>query len=200
MWALIVLGVVGLGSLAYAGIVRLVKLQYAQPREIVPRVLYACGRMNHAIVENAVQRYAIKAIVDLRKEETQPRGLETEYDWARRAGIRYFNFGMKPRAGPEMVSNFLKIVTDPRFQPTLVHCHHGRSRTNLCVAMYRITQQGWTVEKAFEEIRAAGLFPSEHQDYMNFLQRHQHLDWKKLATVDPSVDDDRYALPIRGSR
>ena len=38
----------------------------------------------------------------------------------------------------------------------LVHCYHGADRTGLIVAMYRIIEQGWSIEDAKREMTAGG--------------------------------------------
>jgi protein tyrosine/serine phosphatase len=142
------------------------------------------------MIEEAVAKYGIKTLIDLRAIETAPDGTETESDWAKRKGLFYFNFVdlMKRNiwTGDQAAANFMAIVTSPTFQPVLLHCHHGRSRTAGFVALYRVTQQGWTVEQAFAEMRAWGDFPSEHEHWLNFLEMYKTFDWKKYATLDPS--------------
>ena len=183
----LVIGLVlsGVAVLAYCGIVRYVKMRYAEFSEVVPGVLYRCGRMNPEIVEDGVRKYGVKTIVDLRGDESAPDGAESESDWARRNGLSYFNLRVNTSSGDEMVADFLAIATAPECRPVLVHCHHGRSRTNLCVAMYRMTQQGWSVEKAFDEMLAFGLFPDERDSFLKFLRDHEKFEWKKYVTVDP---------------
>lgn len=36
-------------------------------------------------------------------------------------------------------------------KPTFVHCRHGRDRTGLAVALYRIKQEGWDSGEAYQE-------------------------------------------------
>jgi len=196
----IVLVLLGAGILAYVGIVRCVEMKYAAFHEVVPGVLYRCGRMKPEIVEGGVREYGIRTIVDLRAEETAPRGSETESDWAAKQGLRYFNFGAKIISMEELeerVANFLAVATTPECQPVLVNCHHGRTRTGVCVAMYRITQQGWSADKAFDEMISFGLFPSDREEYRKFLLGHANFDWKKYVTIDPGKPEDIVKLRIR---
>jgi len=189
--------VAGLGILGYHLTAWLLKLHYAECQEVVPGVLYRCGRMTPAFVEDAVRKHGIKTIVDLRGDESAPRGTETELDWARKKGLRYFNLRVGAPSPEQMIANFLVIATTPACQPVLVHCHHGRGRTGLCVGMYRITQQKWTVEQAFDEMVASGLFPSDRETYLKFLREHPSFDWKKFVTVDPNKPGNVEKLKIR---
>ncbi len=52
----------------------------------------------------------------------------------------------------EDVLRFLRIVTDPKRVPVLLHCQHGADRTGMMCAIYRIVVQGWTKEEAVREM------------------------------------------------
>lgn len=56
----------------------------------------------------------------------------------------------------DQVIKFLQIVTDNQRTPVLVHCQHGADRTGTMCAVYRIVVQGWTKEKALEEMIEGG--------------------------------------------
>jgi protein tyrosine phosphatase (PTP) superfamily phosphohydrolase (DUF442 family) len=56
----------------------------------------------------------------------------------------------------EQVITFLQIVTDSQKTPILVYCQHGADRTGAMSAVYRIVVQGWTKEKALQEMIEGG--------------------------------------------
>jgi len=56
----------------------------------------------------------------------------------------------------KQVIQFLQIVTDKKRTPVLVHCQHGADRTGIMCAIYRIAVQGWTKERALEEMIEGG--------------------------------------------
>lgn len=56
----------------------------------------------------------------------------------------------------KQVIKFLQIVTDNQRTPILVHCQHGADRTGIMCAVYRIAVQGWTKERALEEMIEGG--------------------------------------------
>ena len=56
----------------------------------------------------------------------------------------------------EDVVRFLKIVTDPKNTPALVHCQHGADRTGTMCVIYRVAVQGWTKEEAVREMTEGG--------------------------------------------
>ena len=51
---------------------------------------------------------------------------------------------------------FLRIVSDPKRTPVLVHCLHGADRAGTMSALYRIVIEGWTKEEAIEEMTEGG--------------------------------------------
>ncbi|CAI8757858.1 tyrosine-protein phosphatase [Pseudomonas zeae] len=46
--------------------------------------------------------------------------------------------------------------------PVLMHCKHGRNRTGLMAAMYRIVLQGWNKEAALMEMQQGGFGDPQH--------------------------------------
>lgn len=56
----------------------------------------------------------------------------------------------------EDVVKFLRIVATPDLRPVLVHCQHGSDRTGTMVAIYRIAVQGWSKERALDEMVNGG--------------------------------------------
>jgi protein tyrosine/serine phosphatase len=51
------------------------------------------------------------------------------------------------------VTQFLELVNDPGNQPVFVHCKGGRHRTGVMTAVYRMTADGWTADKAYQEMK-----------------------------------------------
>lgn len=52
------------------------------------------------------------------------------------------------------VRQFLQVVNDPRHRVVFVHCKQGADRTGVMIAMSRIAFDGWTPERAMQEMRA----------------------------------------------
>ena len=96
-----------------------------------------------------LKRIGIKTIVDLRKDKKAEAP-----EWARAAGLGYINLPLeasKP-ATDEQTAEFLRVVNDPANWPVYVHCKGGRHRTGALTAVYRITNEGWTADQAYEEM------------------------------------------------
>jgi protein tyrosine/serine phosphatase len=60
----------------------------------------------------------------------------------------------EPPAGA--IEQFLTAIGDQSNHPAFLHCLHGRDRTGLMSAVYRLTVDGWTADKAYAEMVACG--------------------------------------------
>jgi len=69
--------------------------------------------------------------------------------------MKFNRIPMTTRVVPtaEQVTSFLALVNDPANQPVYVHCAGGRHRTGVMTAIYRMTQDQWTSDKAFKEMK-----------------------------------------------
>jgi protein tyrosine/serine phosphatase len=92
----------------------------------------------------------VKTVIDLR-DETE-RFAKTK---AEAAGLVYINVPMSDTKYPpeETVARFLSLVKDQTNFPIFVHCRGGRHRTGALTAVYRMTFQGWDINKAYEEMK-----------------------------------------------
>lgn len=93
----------------------------------------------------------IRTFVDLRSDDVDP----AERTFVETAGMNYFQLPMNTRVAPTAaeVQSFLQIVNDPANQPVFVHCVGGKHRTGVMTAIYRMTQDGWSGEQAFREMK-----------------------------------------------
>ena len=54
------------------------------------------------------------------------------------------------------IDRVLEIMNEPSAQPVFIHCEHGKDRTGLVIALYKIKFQRMTVEAAYAEWAEAG--------------------------------------------
>jgi uncharacterized protein (TIGR01244 family) len=92
----------------------------------------------------------IKTVVDLTAD-----GQPAEARLAKQAGMTFYRIPMSThdRPRPDQVAEFLRIVGDAANQPVYVHCQGGRHRTGTMTAVYRMTHDGWTADRAFAEMQ-----------------------------------------------
>ena len=92
----------------------------------------------------------VKTVIDL-----QDYGDNAEPAAVQSAGMKYVRIGMSTRINPtpQQLEQFLQIVNDPASQPVYVHCAGGRHRTGVMTAVYRMTNENWSGDQAFKEMK-----------------------------------------------
>lgn len=88
---------------------------------------------------------------------------------------------------------FLRIVTDPRRQPVLIHCQHGADRTGVMCGVYRTVVQGWHREDAVREMTEGGF--GFHSIWRNLPAWLRKLNVTRLRR---SIAGVRRAVPLSG--
>lgn len=91
------------------------------------------------------------------------------------AGMRYVEIPMKigpfgaPAPTEAQARAFLEAVKDSAGRPAFVHCHHGRDRTGVMVALYRVEVSGWSGDEAVHEAEERGLRP-QYKAYRRWIR------------------------------
>jgi protein tyrosine/serine phosphatase len=100
----------------------------------------------------ALANLGVKTVIDL----TDRDGDGNEQRLAESAGMEFFKIAMNTRSVPTagQIARFLSAVKDPANQPVYVHCVGGRHRTGVMTALYRMIEDGWTPDKAFQEMKS----------------------------------------------
>lgn len=80
-----------------------------------------------------------------------------ELSWCRTHGVQLINMDLPGIRCPEFrdIKLAVDIIADLSLRPLYVHCRHGRERTGLVIARYRMTC-GWSATDAAAEMRAMG--------------------------------------------
>jgi protein tyrosine phosphatase (PTP) superfamily phosphohydrolase (DUF442 family) len=76
------------------------------------------------------------------------------------------------------IVRFLKIVSNPKRTPLLIHCQHGADRTGTMSAVYRVAVQGWSKEEALREMTQGGY--GFHDIWVNLVPWFKKLDIKAV--------------------
>ena len=107
--------------------------------------LYRCAQPTGVGMRNA-RKLGIRTVVSLR-------AFHSDREEIGKTALGYQHLFLKTwHPEEEDVLRFLKIVTDPKQVPVLLHCQHGADRTGMMCAIYRIVVQGWTKEEAVREM------------------------------------------------
>ena len=122
-----------------------------------------------------LSRLGIKTVVNLRDDDD--REAQEELD-VKQAGLQYFNIPLRRLGRPKhkQIEQVLSIINNPKNQPVFVHCAHGSDRTGVVIAVYRISQNGWTGEQAKTEAKRYGLKPWQlrKKDYITDYYRDRN--------------------------
>jgi protein tyrosine/serine phosphatase len=92
----------------------------------------------------------VKTVIDLRDDAKDYAQSEAEA-----AGLVYLSLPMSDTKYPpqETIQRFLELIKDSANVPIYVHCAGGRHRTGIVTAVYRMTFEGWDIEKAYDEMK-----------------------------------------------
>lgn len=81
-----------------------------------------------------------------------------EREEAKRIGLEFISIPLDVFRTPndESLQTFIDLVKKPERHPMFIHCLHGRDRTGLMTALYRVHCDDWTAEKAYAEMIESG--------------------------------------------
>jgi len=111
---------------------------------------YYRGAQPKGVEYNQLATIGVKTIVDLRDDPKDYAKTSAE-----QAGLKYINMPMsdKDYPSPDAAAKFLTLVNDKENWPVYVHCAGGRHRTGAMTAVFRMTIQGWDINRAYEEMK-----------------------------------------------
>lgn len=95
-----------------------------------------------------LKQQGVKTVINLRPEASW------EAPMVEAQGMNYVYLPLPAVGAPtnEQAVQFLKTVTDPANGKVFFHCLHGADRTGAMAAAYRIAVQGWTADRAIDEM------------------------------------------------
>ena len=113
----------------------------------------------------------VRTVIDLTQD-----GDATEPATVQNLGMKFYRIPMTTHETPSSgkVTQFLKLVNDPTNQPVYVHCQGGRHRTGVMTAVYRMTDDHWTADQAFGEMKQYK-FGADflHSEFKSFVYRYR---------------------------
>jgi protein tyrosine/serine phosphatase len=145
--AAIGLPVVGMGGWALG-------LQLAGTIHVVePGHLYRAAQLNGAALDEVLDRYGIRTIINLRGENDGKGWYEDEMAVSRKHGLVHIDVAMSARQEPDdaTISRLVHMLHDSA-EPILVHCESGSDRAGLASALYELLDAGRPVAVAAEQL------------------------------------------------
>lgn len=93
----------------------------------------------------------VKTIVNFENDKTVVQAEET---WCKANGVRFVSIPLSVITPPKVskIDQFLAIANDPAARPLYFHCMQGSDRTGTAAFSYRITHDGWSYDKAYQEM------------------------------------------------
>lgn len=129
----------------------------------IPNLRYVSGRLLRGGQPSDqglafLKDIGVRTIINLR---TEPVLIAREKIAAERLGLKYVELPTYTVQEPDakQFQTFLTVATNPADGPVYVHCYHGRDRTGTMIGAYRIAENGWTFDAAFQEMMACGFRP-----------------------------------------
>lgn len=98
-----------------------------------------------------LKNLGVSIVVDLRN--TGPQSPERQRVEA--LGMRYVSISTSAYLGPtdHQVATFLQLLRDNPREKIFVHCYFGDDRTGVMIASYRMAEQHWSADQAYNEMR-----------------------------------------------
>lgn len=96
-------------------------------------------------------------------------------------------------------SNIIKLLE--KNSPTFIHCYHGKDRTGLAVALYRIKNDGWSKQEALEEAHHFGFGIGMDPDYTKLFVKtiNQAAEDRNDADIVSNMREPNPAVPFENS-
>jgi len=118
--------------------------------------VYKSGVIPPDQMEDYINKYGIKSVVDLRRPGTndlvnnpeKAPELAAEKKAVEAAGGKYFDVGSEQIPDQATLDRFYAVMDNPDNYPVLIHCHHGEGRAPLYSAVYQIEYEGVSNEEA----------------------------------------------------
>jgi tyrosine-protein phosphatase SIW14 len=110
------------------------------------------GSQPQAAGYQELRRLGVSIVVDLRSTAAAQ---AAEGRAVASLGLQHVAIPSSGFFGPsdDQVATFLKLVRDNPRKKVFVHCYFGDDRTGVMVAAYRIAEQHWTADQAYNEMR-----------------------------------------------
>jgi protein tyrosine/serine phosphatase len=149
--------------------------------------LYRSGQFTPQGLAGITKQLGIRTVVSLRVHDGSKRDSEPSY-WedvvCKELGIKFVRIplGESPSVShphlptPSTIAQFREVLTNDQSypKPVLLHCCAGIHRAGMFTALYRMEFEGWTPERAMEEMRECGFEGLENMDDVQSLLRSRY--------------------------
>ena len=118
-------------------------------REIEKGKLYRSSQPDEKFLSYLEDFYNIRTIVSLRNKIEK-----SEINFVNKKEISLVHIPLTPLSilSKEKTFTFLKLFSDKKNFPILLHCRRGKDRTGIMTALFRLYYQNWSEKEVFKEI------------------------------------------------
>jgi protein tyrosine phosphatase (PTP) superfamily phosphohydrolase (DUF442 family) len=160
--------------------------------QVSERLYRGAQPLDHGI--SKLHEIGVNTVINLRGPNDLTRAEETE---ARALGLNYFNIALPGWGRPQddRIARIMELINAPESGRVFIHCRAGVDRTGLIVAIYRITHDGWSSERALAEAERLGMRRTQlwmrdyAKDYGDRVRKVGPEAALKSPQVDESFDD-----------
>ena len=147
----IVVVVAAVGAATAGGVWTYKKARWKNFAEVSTSHIYRSGQLSERQLETAIDLYGLRRVICL-----NPDFADRERALCQRKGVEFHYFPMPSdgRGAMEQFTAVYRLLNDQESKPVLVHCNAGVARTGVSVALYRILHDGWSTDKALDELRS----------------------------------------------
>jgi protein tyrosine/serine phosphatase len=149
--------------------------------EVEPGRVYRAGMAKPGPLERVVEKHKIRTILTFLKYEEDDPDQVAERALAEREGITLLRIPMPGNGCAEfdLLEQAAAVVADESHRPILVHCAAGVQRTGASLAVWRMKYDGWSLDRALDEMREHGYDDEDNPELREHLTQFSR---ERLAT------------------
>lgn len=140
----------------------------------------ACPSNQH--LQTLKNNFGVKKIISL----DEPLGNEI-HKYCKELNLEHIIIPLTDGNGPNVNKLPSEVVQWTKGGPTYVHCKHGKDRTGMACAMYRVLVNGWDVDDAIIEAHkfgmGYGLSPSIRDSYYDAVRKYVGADQNNVSDI-----------------
>jgi len=127
----------------------------------------------------SLKKMGVSIVVDMRSGPN-----DNEKRAVNKLGMQYVSIPWHcPFPSDATFAKFLKLIEENRDKKIFVHCRLGDDRTGMAVAAYRMGEQGWSADRALDEMEKFG-FDWRHHMICPTLQSYEQSFPERLKKND----------------
>ncbi len=133
-------------------------------------------------------KLGINTVINLRGAGAHTRADEAE---AKSLGLNYYNIPLPiwGRPNDDDIRRVMEILDAEGSGRVFIHCRDGIDRTGMIGALHRISQEGWSPDRATAEARQYGM--RKHQYWMRDYINDFNVQQQRASSLTQPVDDDK---------